>query len=348
MYSNAEGILLPPCRSWSISSLSASAASVSSRQAVGFRLPGLTLFLAGSGIFPLEAFPASHHAVKAARWHDTFPSLLLHSLCWRWSLQNISLLIRLPCCLQWGRKKPKCTAWAEHRVRHLPAKGLTGAGDTAGWGTGLGTGRTAAARGWHGSLAMLLTPPAPGTLLCAGPEVFQFRSAGGRWRCAMHGCRQSIFFRNSGGKNVLLLIWGFWGATQSALTRTQVGPDKSSVRMCCERPPHSSYCVSGILAKVLSGRSRPHSLSWWRQERIMALTHVVCSPCWDHVHSPAGLMLVSVTPPLEYPPAPPLAMSHGSKSTLLLKEKPKNKEGKQEIITAMKKHWTPFEHQLNL
>lgn len=87
--------------------------------------------------------------------------------------------------------------------------------------------------------------------------------------------------------------------------------------------PHSSYCVSGTLAKVLSGRSRPHSLSWWRQERIMALSHVVCSPCWDHVHSPAGLMLVSVTPLIEFPPAPPLAMSHSSKSTLLLKKKPK-------------------------
>lgn len=48
----------------------------------------------------------------------------------------------------------------------------------------LGTGRTAAARGWHSSLAMLLTPPAPRTLPCTGSEIFLFTSAGGRSWCA--------------------------------------------------------------------------------------------------------------------------------------------------------------------
>lgn len=80
----------------------------------------------------------------------------------------------------------------------------------------------------------------------------------------------------------------------------------------------------------------------------MALSPVVCSPCWDHVHSPAGLMLVSATPLIEFPPAPPLAMSHSSKSTLLLKKKTKNSGRKQEVVTATKKYLTAFQHQINL
>lgn len=55
--------------------------SASSRQAVGLRLPGMGLFLAGGGGFALEAFPASHHAAKAACWHGTCCSSLLFSLC---------------------------------------------------------------------------------------------------------------------------------------------------------------------------------------------------------------------------------------------------------------------------
>lgn len=220
------------------------------------------------------------------------------------------------------------------------------------WGHGrmrqaLGTGRTAAARGWHDTLAMLLTPPAFKTLLCAGSEIFQFRSAGGRWWCAMHGCRQIIFVWSHTGKSFVTHLRIFRDNTVSS-GESSVGPDKSSVRMCCEKAPHSSYHVSGILAKVLSGRSRPHSLSWWRQERIMALSHVVCSPCCDHVHSSAGLMLVSVTALIEFTPAPTLAMSHSSKSTLLLKKKQNNNGRKQEVITAIKKYLTSFQHQLNL
>lgn len=63
---------------------------------------------------------------------------------------------------------------------------------------------------------------------------------------------------------------------------------------------------------------------------------------------PSRVMLVSVTPLIEFPPAPPLAMSHSSKSTLLLKKKTKNNGGKQEVITATKKYLTPFQHQINL
>lgn len=39
-------------------------------------------------------------------------------------------------------------------------------------------------------------------------------------------------------------------------------------------------------------------------------------------------MLVSVTPLIEFPPAPPLAMTHSSKSTLLLKKKTEKQWGK--------------------
>lgn len=59
-------------------------------------------------------------------------------------------------------------------------------------------------------------------------------------------------------------------------------------------------------------------------------------------------MLDPVIPPLELPQTPPLAMSHGSKSTLLLKKKTKKQWGKQEVITAVKKYLTPFQHQINL
>lgn len=180
--------------------------------------------------------------------------------------------------------------------------------------------------GWRffgGNSGGALSPPAPRTLLCAGSEIFQFRSAGGRWWCAMHGCRQSVFVGIHRRKS--------FGTHLRILRGNTISSDESSGwswQKQCEdalwETPHSSYCMSGILAKVLRGRSRPHSLSWWRQDRIMALSPVVCSPYWDHVHSLAGLMLDSVTPPLELPRTPPLAMSHGSKSTLLLKKKPKN------------------------
>lgn len=105
------------------------------------------------------------------------------------------------------------------------------------WGHGrmrqaLGTGRTAAARGWHGSLQSSWPHQHPGPCSVLG----QKSSSSGLLEC-YSWVQTNNFCWNSQGEKVLLFIWVFWGETQSALTRTRVDPDKSSVRMCCERPP---------------------------------------------------------------------------------------------------------------